>query len=314
MAHLIDMSNDRANMAYIGKTPWHSLGDSMEEGASIDKWRKGAGMNWNAKKADILFQPQGTMQQFKGQNVLYRDDTQAPLGLVADRYKVVQPAQIIEFFRAITEEHGYTMETAGCLDGGRKLWALAKGTEVVDLGKDKVKQYFLLGTSYDRSLATFAMHTSVRVVCNNTLQAALGTEGRITIRHTAEFDQGKLMVEAGFIDATWQEFAANLENLASKKATDKRAELIFRELLDAPKEETSTRKENQVSNLMNLFKGAGMGAQLKSAKGTQWGVVNAVTQWVDHERGNNDNNRFREGQLGSGAKLKAQAFELALAA
>src|SRR5471032_1733679 len=114
------------------------------------------------------------IQSFPENKVLFRSDTNAPLSVVSHRYHVVQPSEILEFYRDLTEVSGYELETAGVLKGGRKIWALARtGQSSTIKGNDAMNAYVLLATACDGSLATTAQFTSIRVVCNNTLAVAL---------------------------------------------------------------------------------------------------------------------------------------------
>ena len=124
MSHLIE------NMAYAGATPWHGLGNRLSERQPIEVWQKEAGMDWLIQDSPVHFKSQnigalGEIHSFLEQKVLYRSDTKAPLSVVSQRYQVVQPREVLEFYRDLTEKSGYELETAGVLKGGRKLWALA---------------------------------------------------------------------------------------------------------------------------------------------------------------------------------------------
>jgi len=131
-------------------------------------------MSWSYLEAPVMFQAGSEIRDFPDQKVIVRSDTHAPLSVVSRRYQVVQPVEVLEFYRDLVEVGGFELETAGVLKGGRKLWALAKtGQEATLRGGDRVKSYLLLATACDGTLATTAQFTSVRVVCNNTLQIAL---------------------------------------------------------------------------------------------------------------------------------------------
>ena len=106
------------------------------------------------------------------------------------RYQVVQPKAVLEFYRDLTEISGFELETAGVLKEGKKFWALAKtGKEAALKGNDLVKGYLLLATSCDGTLATTATPTTIRVVCNNTLTIALnGATSAIKVPHSTSFD------------------------------------------------------------------------------------------------------------------------------
>lgn len=325
MAHLIDMTAGRANMAYVGATPWHGLGQQLSQGASIDQWRVEAGLDWHVGRAQVAFKPEGKGVFVKGESeVLYRDDTFAQLGIVSDRYKVVQPAEVLEFFRDIVGTGGLELETAGSLDGGRKVWAMAKTGDYMSLmGQDRVEGYLLLSTSFDGSMATRAMFTSVRVVCNNTLSIATADrKAGVSVPHSAEFDATGAKIELGLLHNAWGDFQDKAQALAERRLSQKEAmDLLvsicepkaYAASLKGEDMNLSTKRKNQIMTMFDLYQAAGMGSQLRAAQGTAWGLVNAVTEWVDHQAGHSVNNRFRSAQFGPGAQLKSDAFTLALA-
>lgn len=316
MAHLIDMTNGRANMAYVGERPWHGLGQELTAAADLDQWRVEAGLNWSAMRAEVLYRDPAGCEHASGDEVLYRSDNCAPLGIVSPSYKIVQPREVMEFFRDLTERQGFTMETAGCLDGGRKAWALARtGQDFRLMGQDQVKAYVLLATSFDGTLATRAQFTSVRVVCNNTLRVSLGERaGAISIPHSTEFHADRVKVDLGLLESAFEDFHVHACALAQRKVSKPEAVKFLLDILadGEPIEELSTRKANIVQNVFNLYNGSGMGAGFTSSQGTAWGLVNAITQYVDHEQGHNVNNRFRSAQFGLGADLKVHAWGQAL--
>jgi len=180
MAHLVEQ------MAYVGATPWHGLGNRLTQKQPLEVWQREAGMNWQIQDSPVHFKADtvgnlSTIHSFPEQKVLYRSDTKAPLSVVSNRYQVVQPREVLEFYRDLTEVSGYELETAGVLKGGRKFWALARTGQGTALkGNDQVNGYLLLATSCDGTLATTATPTTVRVVCNNTLTISLNgaTRGR----------------------------------------------------------------------------------------------------------------------------------------
>lgn len=318
MAHLIDMSNGRANMAYVGVTPWHGLGDTLPAGAGLDQWRVAAGLNFHVGRTPVMFKPVGKQVFVKGESeVLYRDDTFAQLGVVSDRYQIVQPEAVLEFFRDVVGTGGMELETAGSLDGGRKVWALAKtGDGFTVRGQDRVDGYLLLSTSFDGSMATRAQFTSVRVVCNNTLQVATAdSKGAIKIPHSSTFDARGVKIDLGLLGGAFGSFEDQANALAGRRLTDKEAMALLAQVMagDAKDEtELSTKRFNQIKTVYDLYSHAGMGSNLASSAGTAWGLVNAVTEYVDHVAGNNVNNRFRSGQFGPGATMKSLALTTAL--
>lgn len=311
-------------MAYVGQTPWHGLGNQLTPRQPVEVWAKQAGMNWQIEETEVRFvsgsagSNLGSIHAFPEQKVLYRSDTKAPLSVVSARYNVVQPAEILEFYRDLTEVGGFELETAGVLKEGRKFWALAKtGQTGLLKGKDKVDGYLLLATACDGTLATTAQFTSVRVVCNNTLQIALadGT-GVVKVPHRSQFDAAAVKRQLGIAVSSWDSFMARTKALAERKVTDSAAETFFRRVLTYPTANLADRvvvNERAIKAVGELYAGSGKGADLPSAAGTAWGLVNSITEFVDHHRrARSDDHRLDAAWFGQGAALKQKAWDEAL--
>jgi phage/plasmid-like protein (TIGR03299 family) len=143
-----------AEMAYVGEKAWHGLGQQVAEGATIEQMQTAAGMDWKICRSRVRYGADDAPRIIEDKHVLFRNDTKAALGIVSDNYKIVQPAQVLEFFRDLTESNGFKLNTAGTLFDGRRFWALASvGEEAVIMGQDRVGGYLLLSTSCDGSLA-----------------------------------------------------------------------------------------------------------------------------------------------------------------
>lgn len=216
MAHLVQ------TMAYVDATPWHGLGNQLPANQPIEAWQQAAGMDWTLKEAQVLYSVTDKglhVKPFEDSKVLFRSDSLAPLSVVSSRYKVVQPREVLEFYRDLVSAGGFELETAGVLKGGRKLWALAKtGQETTLKGGDKVKAYLLLATSCDGTLATTAQFTSIRVVCNNTLQLAVGDRSAaIRVPHSTKFDPKAVQQELGLGLSAWDSFLVGARSLAERR-------------------------------------------------------------------------------------------------
>ncbi|WP_019139877.1 DUF932 domain-containing protein [Noviherbaspirillum massiliense] len=315
MTHLVE------TMAYVGATPWHGLGNALLAGQSIDLWARQAGMDWEIHEAPVQFMIDNTDRvdtaaSFSGYKVLYRSDTHAPLSVVSQRFQVVQPRDILEFYRDLTELSGFELETAGVLKGGRKMWALAKtGQSAALKGNDVTKGYVLLATACDGTLATTAQFTSIRVVCNNTLAIALaGNPGAVKVPHSTAFDPQAVKQQLGISVSAWDTFMYRMRQLSERPVTSKEAISYFVRVFTCPYE-TAKRHVTQRSLLqaMTLFDAENRGAQLASAKGTAYGLLNAVTTYVDHERrAKSTDHRLDSAWFGQGARLKQRALDHAL--
>lgn len=311
------------SMAYVGQTPWHGLGNELARRQPLEVWAQQAGMHWRIEAGDVRYIAQGdhlgSIHAFPGQKVLYRSDTKAPLSVVSDRFQVVQPEEILSFYKDLTEAGGYELETAGVLKGGRKLWALARtGQKAVLKGRDEVNGYLLLATACDGTLATTAQFTSVRVVCNNTLAIALGDgAGAVRVSHRSVFDPDSVKRQLGIAVSSWDSFMVRMKALADSKITDTAAEAFLRRVLTYPATAADGGQpainQGAFKSVQGLYNGHGMGAELGSAAGTAWGLLGAVTEFVDHHRrSRSTDHRLDAAWFGQGAAIKQKAWDEAL--
>lgn len=180
-------------------------------------------MEWEIKRSPVQYM-NGEMHQFPEHDVLYRSDNHRPLSIVGKNYKIVQPIEMIEFFRSLVEKEGFEIETVGALKEGRRIWALAKTNIENDvMGSDRLKGYLLLVTTCDGTLATTAKFTSVRVVCWNTQSIALHDDGaQVKVRHNSIFDPSKVKESLGLVGSrAFDKFLGNMRGLAKVKLVRK---------------------------------------------------------------------------------------------
>lgn len=331
MGHMIDETTGRAAIAYAGRTPWHGLGQQLSEGADIDTWTREAGLGYSVQACDVQYETPAVtgLQVWPERKVLTRSDTGAPLAVVSKDYRVVQPAEVMDFFRKLTDIGGFQMETAGALSEGRRVWALARvgdGAPVVD--GDLVKPYLLLGTSYDGTMATIAKFTAIRVVCNNTITPAVNSradetdkgylKSSVRVLHSAQFDADAVRLQLGIVADQFERFIVQSRQLARRDMNFTEADQFVQELLrpyhQSALEITDTKAYKRV---IELWQDRAIGSDVlraSHANGSRWAMLNAVTQLVDHERGRSDNTRLESAWFGTGAALKNRALELLTAA
>ena len=345
MAHLVE------TMAFVGQTPWHGLGNQLTPNQPLEVWAQQAGMNWRIESSDVSYMAQNHRGQsiimpFEEQRVLYRSDTHAPLSVVSQRFQEVQPMEILEFYRDLTEQSGFELETAGILKGGKKFWALAKtGQSAALKGKDVSNGYILLATACDGTLATTAQFTSIRVVCNNTLAIALrgqqGNTGVVKVPHSTRFDAEKVKQQLGISVRAWDEHMYEMKQLSQRKVTQQEAAAYFDAVFNntsmsmAEQDESIiqfyrnaaiqnhanlSRSDNKtepngraMSKVMTMFNGHGRGAELSSAKDTAYGLLCSITEFTDHERrAMSTDHRLDSAWFGAGAAIKQRGLEQAL--
>ena len=316
MAHEIDFSTGQAAIAYTGRVPWHGYGQEVTEDLPLEVWRTMAGLDFEVESKEVYFHNGYGHVAIPRKKALVRSDNKQPLSVVSDRYKVVQPKQVIEFFESIIDENGFKMSTAGSLRDGKRVWAMADCGEDFSIGDDHVGAHLLLATSYDGTFATTAQFTSIRVVCNNTLGFSLergGEGGIVRIPHTQDFNSWDIKAELGF-DSSWTNFRDNVTTLANHEVTKSEAIAYFLTVMGVTEEECKVdgKQLSNVKKLINLYE-SGPGSKLPSSHNTLWGALNAVTFLADHCRAaKNTGNRFDSAAFGGGAKLKREAFKEAV--
>ena len=356
MAHeLYTNKAGKTAMAFVGETPWHGLGQQLTQGAPLEVWTREAGFDWEAKSSPVSFvREDGVIGHMAEKMVIYRGDTNAPLSVMGSDYKIVQPREVIEFFRGLAASDGFTLHTAGVMRGGRSMWALASNhTEAEVVPGDRVRSNLLLCTSLDGTLATTAGCTHVRVVCANTLAEALGAglkdaQGRniggktsgARVTHRSVFDADKVKAEIGLCRSTFGRFIADAQALAARPVDMEEAREILRGIFGQPiksrKLDTTPagiaaaalakasggavaamidiREQKSVARCLALFGGEARGANHEGVAGTRWGLLNAVTEHIDHEQGRTSDARLSSAWFGRGADFKSAAFQALIAA
>jgi phage/plasmid-like protein (TIGR03299 family) len=329
---MIDITTGRAAIAYAGQTPWHGLGQALTPGATIETWTREAGLAYDVLESPVMYStPAATGPQiWPARKVLHRSDTGAPLAVVSDSYNVVQPGQVMDFFRQLVDLGGFQLETAGALSDGRRVWALASvGDAAPVVSSDLVKPYLLLGTSYDGTMATVAKFTAIRVVCNNTITAAVGgySGGRVLkgeaetntgylksavrVLHSERFDAEAVRLQLGIVANAWDSFLVQSRQLADSPMSQDQADDFLAELLAPCHTSAKPLQDGRAyRQVLALFNGQAIGSDLPGVAGTRWAMLNAVTELVDHARGRSNNTRIESAWFGAGAALKARAVEL----
>jgi len=350
MSHELDFTKGNAAIAYTGDVPWHGYGQEMEESQPLERWIIEAGMDYDVIRRPVSYinnriidaagevisdtspevlvaqSEQGLfdMPKFtpvKNKVSLHRSDTNDQLAIVSPNYKIVQPREIMEFFRELIDDQGFNMHTAGVLADGKRVWALAEtGKDFVIPGtQDQLGGYLLLATSYDGKFSTTAQFTSIRVVCNNTLSWSLDKgdsqdTGIVRIPHMSEFQAQRVKSELGLLgEDGWTQFQDNVIKLSEVTVTKRQAVEFFLELLGVNEEEAAAGKQLINAKKLIAFYESGPGSDFVTSKNTTWGLVNAVSFFTDHgRRAHNTGTRFNSAAFGEGAVMKKRAFTKAL--
>jgi phage/plasmid-like protein (TIGR03299 family) len=324
-------ADGRAEMAYRGETPWHGLGNTLDDNMTLEQRIVAAGFDWEILKTNTRYvvsqsgKPPRTMT-VPGKQVLYRSDSSEPLSVVSSKFHIVQPRQVLEYFDELTEKFGFgKLETAGTLFGGKQFWGLATVTDTAQCildDNDKVRMRILFCTSCDRSLPNIIKFVIERVVCHNTLEMALREGGvQYRSRHRTAFKPEEANAALGI--KAKEEFGAELEQLRKlAKVTMTPAEIARAtmtlyeptvENLDAG-ELKAHAKTKHVKAISQLAIGHdAIGDSLKGAHGTLWGWLNAVTEYNDWDNGSRTaDRRLHRAWNGKPAGVKRNALKMAV--
>ncbi|WP_302955451.1 DUF932 domain-containing protein [[Clostridium] scindens] len=275
------MSANVESMFYVRETPWHGLGTKVMEAPNSKEALGLAGLDWRVLQEPIFTESEECIEGYKA-NV--RDVDRKVLGVVTDRYKVIQNEEAFAFTDALLGE-GVRYETAGSLMGGRKVWMLAHLPHEYIISGERISPYLLFSNTHDGTGAIRVALTPIRVVCNNTLNLALNTAKRSwSMIHTGDvkckMEEAKntLFMADKYMDHLGKEF----ENLRMKKMTDAQVMEYINILL--PVEENAT--SQQIKNMKRLREDMKVryfdAPDLQDVGKNAYRFVNAVSDFATH--------------------------------
>lgn len=275
------MAANVETMFYVRETPWHGLGTRVMEAPTSKEALIAAGLDWKVLQEPIYT---GTEETIEGYRANVRETDRRVLGVVSERYKVIQNEEAFAFTDALLGE-GVRYETAGSLQGGRKVWMLAHMPHEYIISGERISPYLLFSNTHDGSGAVKVALTPIRVVCNNTLNLALNTAKRCwTTIHTGDIKnkmqeaKNTLLLAETYMDSLGKEF----ENLRMKKLSDKQVMEYIEILL--PMEDGST--PQQIRNMKRLqedMKSRYFEApDLKGVGKNAYRFINAVSDFATH--------------------------------
>lgn len=328
-------------MMYAGQVPWHGLGTYVgEEPVTSEEAIKLASLNWGVEKRPLFYYQErmattstgnmGTSPTLHAAGDWYgtvRTSDQSLLGVVTKSYRVVQNSEAFVFMDTLVEEGKVRYNTAGSLADGKRIWLLAElpdsAIEVVP--KDVVQPYVLLSNGHDGKSDLHIIWTSVRVVCQNTLHMAFmenraAMAPKFSIRHTGDpslkMDKAReiLMLTKSRI-AKFEEF---MKSLAAKPMADQMFDEFLLTLIPDPPLEVSPTRAKNARDLIRTIYVSGPGSDIPGVLGSQWGALQAVTDFTTHHRatrGSGKGSSEQEKRLesvwfGSGATLNNKALQI----
>ena len=276
-----------------------------------EQWLVAANLDWTIDSVEENYFHNGVMHT-SADKINVRSDTSEKLGNSSAKYKIVQPAEIVHFFRDLSDHYGATLKQVGYADGGKRVYAYAQvGTEF-EIGKgDRTLSHLLLLSSSDGSTATIAQPFFESLYCFNQLPAARRLIEPVKIRHNTVFDPRQVKLDMGLYGEAQDKMRESLINMSRKSVTNQEALSLLYNCLKVADDITkeSKRNINRVISVYDKYTGSGIAANEPGRKGTMWGVLNAITEFTDHDQCNSENSRWKSKTTGEGAKLKASSFD-----
>lgn len=307
------------SMISVREVPWHREGLVLTDAPTTADAIKLAGLDWTVEKRPLYAAGEvGEVLDCEDHRAIVRSTDRKVLGVVGADYEPVQNAEAFAAFDPLIAKGRIAWETAGSLDGGRRIWAMGRVGETEVVPGDRVGGYLLITAGHDGSHGVTIKATAVRVVCQNTVNAALA-DGRaaISLRHTSsvrarieEASSALASAERGFAE-TCEQWTA----LAKARCDRDAFEQYIAELVPADPKINDSRREMVRQGLRAAFERS-PGTQIKGVRGTWWGAYNAATWHVTHKDAGQKSAEKRLASIwdGAGRDFAKRAYDLALAA
>jgi phage/plasmid-like protein (TIGR03299 family) len=312
----IIMSANVETMFYTRVEPWHGLGVCVESALCSEEALKQSGLNWNVIQRPIMT---STYDPIPGYKANIRDTDNRILGVVTDRYKVVQNSEAFAFTDSLLGE-GVRYETAGSLQEGRKIWLLAKLSDRYIMEGEQIDPYLVFSSSHDGSGSIKVCMTPIRVVCQNTLNIALSTAKRIwstvhvgDMAHKMDDAHNTLRLAENYMDKLGAEFS----RLSKIKLNDAKVMEYIDMLLPMDDNATDTHRKN-ISHIREDLKIRYFDApDLRYVGKNAYRFVCAVSDFATHAKPLRETVNYRENVFAKtidGNPLIDRAYEMVLAA
>ena len=275
------MAANVETMFSVREKPWHGLGTIvMEAPTSADALRL-AGLDWDVVQEPIYTK---SNEEVKGYRANVRDSDRKVLGVVSDRYKVVQNTDAFSFTDELLGK-GVRYETAGSLQEGRKVWLLARLPREYIIAGERISPYLVFSNTHDGSGSVKVAVTPVRVVCNNTLNLALGTADRsFSMVHTGKIQdkiqeaKDTLFMAEKYMDCLGSEF----ERLRRQKVTDAQVKEYIELLLPMEKDATPVQGKNIIKLRRDMEQRYYDAPDLQKVGNNAYRFINAVSDFATH--------------------------------
>lgn len=326
MSHEIETNTQTGKASYfgVGEPAWHGLGVTLNDPPSVREAIKLAGLDWNVRLQPLHMNYDGEDLPVPGYATV-RDTDKSVLGVVGPTYKPLQNQDAFDFFQPWLDAGLATLESAGSLREGKRVWVLAKlkSDNLTVVKGDEVAKYVLLSNGHDGTLAVRAGFTPIRVVCANTMAMAHGDKASklLRVRHTNttikaldEIRSIMMAAEKSF-EATAEQFRAMARCGVNKEDLRNYVRQVFKpQVIQGGPTALTDPEEAECERLMGkiipLFE-SGRGNDLPGVAGTLWGAYNAVNEYLGYERGSSNAGRLHSLWFGDSAVANQRALQVA---
>jgi phage/plasmid-like protein (TIGR03299 family) len=304
------MSAQVETMAFANETPWHGLGTRLEE-ADLHNWESAcvkSGLNWDVELVPLV--TNDTQAKVEHRGVRRKTDGKI-LGVVGPKYHVLQNRDAFKWFEPFLEAKEASLNTAGSLSEGSRVWVLAKMNRdpLVIAPGDDVEKYLLLSHSHDGSLAVRVGFSPIRVVCSNTLAMAHSSDASrlIRLKHSKSVLENLAAVREtiSIANERFEGTAEQYRRLARKSINQADVrKYVYRVLEIDDETKASTRLMNIAQDMIDLAE-MGKGNDLPTS-------FNGITEYLAYNRGSNRQSRLNSLWFGNSATLNKKALDVAL--
>lgn len=320
MAHKLNKHNGKWSFASHAEVAWHGLGQVVDNVMTAEEAIKLANLDYEVAQTPILYKDATSkINEIDGQFATFRTDNGDWLGLVKSRYEIVQNRDAFGFFDSIIDSGEAIYETAGALGKGERIFLTAKLPNDFEIAGEKIKQYIMLTNSHDGSSSIVAGLTNIRIVCNNTLQAALkDISNKVSIKHNqGAKERLKEAYKVMGIASSYSKEVSEIFNRMTDVKMDegqyrKYFEFILKPEYKVEDPEASTRLKNMV-DATTEFALTHHTQVTDASKGTLWGAYNAVSGYYNYIKPyNNEEQKFKSQFFGAANVKMLKSFNKAV--
>jgi phage/plasmid-like protein (TIGR03299 family) len=310
------MAHEVETTAFFGEVPWHGFGTKLTEDDSYD-WPiacQKAGLDWEVALTPLVTSDDHVEVAHRA---VRRSSDGRILGVVGPRFHPLQNREAFEWFQPFLDSRQASLNTAGSLRSGSRVWVLAKlNRDPLRIAPgDDVEKFLLLSHGHDGSLAVRVGFTPIRVVCANTLAASHASDASklIRLKHSRSLKSNLENVREvmNLANEQFEATADQYRKLVRKDINQADLDKYVRRVLGADEPEASCPSQAGTDAISRLFE-SGKGNQLPGVRGTLWAAYNAVTEWLSYERGRSDGTRLDSLWFGEAAKLNRKALQIAV--